>query len=47
LLRYDCGKDSERQEETIMRKVVVTESMSLDGVVEEFKKESTQKEMQR
>jgi dihydrofolate reductase len=35
LLRYDCGIDSERQKENIMRKVVVTEFMSLDGVMEE------------
>jgi hypothetical protein len=47
LLRYDCGIDSERQKENIMRNVVITEFMSLDGVVEEFKKELAQKEMQR
>jgi dihydrofolate reductase len=35
LLPYDCGIDSERQKENIMRKVVVTEFMSLDGVMEE------------
>jgi dihydrofolate reductase len=35
LLPYDCGIDGERQKETIMRKLVVTEFMSLDGVVEE------------
>jgi dihydrofolate reductase len=35
LLRYDCGTDGERQKETIMRKVVVTEFISLDGVIEE------------
>jgi dihydrofolate reductase len=35
LLRYDCGIDSERQRENIMRKVVVTEFLSLDGVMEE------------
>jgi dihydrofolate reductase len=32
---YDCAIDSERQKENIMRKVVVTEFMSLDGVMEE------------
>jgi dihydrofolate reductase len=35
LLHYDCGIDGERQKETIMRKIVVTEFMSLDGVIEE------------
>jgi dihydrofolate reductase len=35
LLRYDCGIDSERQKENIVRKVVVTEFVSLDGVMEE------------
>jgi hypothetical protein len=35
LLPYDCGIDGERQMETIMRKLVVTEFMSLDGVMEE------------
>jgi hypothetical protein len=35
LLPYDCGIDGERQKENIMRKVVVTEFMSLDGVMEE------------
>jgi dihydrofolate reductase len=35
LLHYDCGIDCERQKETIMRKIVVTEFMSLDGVMEE------------
>jgi dihydrofolate reductase len=35
LLPYDCAIDSERQKENIMRKVVVTEFMSLDGVMEE------------
>jgi dihydrofolate reductase len=35
LLHYDCGTDSERQRENIMRKVVVTEFVSLDGVMEE------------
>jgi dihydrofolate reductase len=35
LLPYDCGIDSERQKETIMRKLVVTEFLSLDGVMEE------------
>jgi dihydrofolate reductase len=35
LLPYDCGIDGERQKETIMRKLVVTEFMSLDGVMEE------------
>jgi dihydrofolate reductase len=35
LLRYDCGIGSERQKENFMRKVVVTEFMSLDGVTEE------------
>jgi dihydrofolate reductase len=35
LLPYDCGIDGERQKEAIMRKLVVTEFMSLDGVIEE------------
>jgi dihydrofolate reductase len=35
LLPYDWGIDSERQKENIMRKVVVTEFMSLDGVMED------------
>jgi dihydrofolate reductase len=35
VLPYDCGIDSERQEENVMRKVVVTEFVSLDGVMEE------------
>jgi dihydrofolate reductase len=35
LLPYDCGIDGERQKENIMRKLVVTEFMSLDGVMEE------------
>jgi dihydrofolate reductase len=35
LLPYDCGIDGERQKETIMRKLVVTEFMALDGVIEE------------
>jgi dihydrofolate reductase len=35
LLHYDCGTYSERQKEDIMRKIVVTEFMSLDGVMEE------------
>jgi len=35
LLHYDCGRDGERQKENIMRKVVVTEFMSLDGIMEE------------
>jgi dihydrofolate reductase len=35
LLSYDCGIDGERQREDIMRKVVVTEFISLDGVMEE------------
>jgi dihydrofolate reductase len=35
LLPYDSGIDSERQKETIVRKVVVTEFVSLDGVMEE------------
>jgi dihydrofolate reductase len=35
LRRYDCGIDSERQKENIVRKVVVTEFISLDGVMEE------------
>jgi dihydrofolate reductase len=35
LLHYDCGTYSERQKENIMRKIVVTEFMSLDGVMEE------------
>jgi dihydrofolate reductase len=35
LLQYDCGTYSERQKENIMRKIVVTEFMSLDGVMEE------------
>jgi dihydrofolate reductase len=35
LLRYDCGVGSERQKENFMRKVVVTEFMSLNGVTEE------------
>jgi dihydrofolate reductase len=35
LLSYDCGIDSERQKENIMRKIVITEFMSLDGVMEE------------
>jgi hypothetical protein len=47
LLPYDCGIDGERQKETIMRIPVVTELMSLDGVVEEFKKELAKKETQR
>jgi dihydrofolate reductase len=35
LLPYDWGIDSERQKENIMRKVVVTEFMALDGVMED------------
>jgi transposase len=35
LLPYDYGIDGERQREAIMRKIVVTEFMSLDGVMEE------------
>jgi len=35
LPHYDHGIVSERQQENIMRKVVVTEFMALDGVVEE------------
>jgi dihydrofolate reductase len=35
LLLYDCGADSKRRKETIMRKIVITEFMSLDGVAEE------------
>jgi dihydrofolate reductase len=35
LLPYDRGIDGERQKETIMRKLVVTEFMALDGVIEE------------
>jgi dihydrofolate reductase len=35
LLRYDRGIDGERQKENIMRKIVVTEFVSLDGVIEE------------
>jgi len=35
LPHYDRGIDGERQQENIMRKVVVTEFMALDGVVEE------------
>jgi dihydrofolate reductase len=35
LLPYDCSIDGERQKEAIMRKLVVTEFMSLDGVIEE------------
>jgi dihydrofolate reductase len=35
LLHYDRGIESERQQENIMRKVVVTEFVSLDGVMEE------------
>jgi dihydrofolate reductase len=35
LLPYDRGIDGDRQKETIMRKLVVTEFMSLDGVIEE------------
>jgi dihydrofolate reductase len=35
LLSYDRGIDSERHKENIMRNVVVTEFMSLDGVVEQ------------
>jgi dihydrofolate reductase len=35
LLRYDRGIDGERQKENFVRNVVVTEFMSLDGVVEE------------
>jgi hypothetical protein len=47
LPRYDCGIDGERQKENIMRIPLVTELMSLDGVVEEFKKEFAKKETQR
>jgi dihydrofolate reductase len=35
LLHYDYGVDSERQQGNIMRKIVVTEFVSLDGVMEE------------
>jgi dihydrofolate reductase len=35
LLSYDYGIDGERRKETIMRKIVVTEFVSLDGVMEE------------
>jgi hypothetical protein len=35
LLHHDGGIDSERQKENIMRQVVVTEFLSLDGVMEE------------
>ncbi len=35
MLPYDCGVDGELRKETIMRRIVVTEFMSLDGVVEE------------
>ena len=35
MLRYDRGIDGERQKENFVRNVVVTEFMSLDGVVEE------------
>jgi dihydrofolate reductase len=35
LLPYDCGTDDERQKEAIMRKIVVTEFVSLDGVMED------------
>jgi hypothetical protein len=35
LLHYDRSIESERQQENIMRKVVVTEFLSLDGVMEE------------
>jgi dihydrofolate reductase len=35
LLPYDCGIDGERRKENIMREIVVTEFVSLDGVVEE------------
>jgi dihydrofolate reductase len=35
LLLYDCGVVGERQRETIMRRIVVTEFVSLDGVMEE------------
>jgi dihydrofolate reductase len=35
LLRYDCGIESEQQKENIVRRVVVTEFISLDGVMEE------------
>jgi dihydrofolate reductase len=35
LLPYDCGTDGERQKEAIMRNLVVTEFVSLDGVMEE------------
>ena len=34
LLRYDCGIDSERHKENSMRNLVVTEFLSLDGVME-------------
>jgi dihydrofolate reductase len=33
--RYHCGTDEERRKENIMRKLVVTEFVSLDGVMEE------------
>ena len=35
MLRYDCGIDSEQHKENIVRRVVVTEFTSLDGVMEE------------
>jgi dihydrofolate reductase len=35
LPRYHCGTDGERRKENIMRKLVVTEFISLDGVMEE------------
>jgi dihydrofolate reductase len=35
LLHYDFGIDGERQKENIVRKIVVTEFISLDGVMEE------------
>jgi dihydrofolate reductase len=35
LLPYDYGTDGERQKETIVRKLVVTEFVSLGGVMEE------------
>ena len=35
MLRYDRGINGERQKENFVRNVVVTEFMSLDGVVEE------------
>jgi len=35
LVPYDCGTDGERQRENIMRNLVVTEFISLDGIMEE------------